>query len=57
MSMKIANDVWTPVSIANYTNADHTAPCGCSIPRRRRQSEGTLAGGWRFERCDSAGLL
>src|SRR6202035_1959991 len=44
VSMKIADNIRTPVPIANYTNADHTAPCGCSIPRRRRRSEGRLPG-------------
>src|SRR3981081_997667 len=44
VSMKIADNIRAPVTIANYTNADHTAPCGSSVPRRRWRSEGRLPG-------------
>src|ERR1700730_5468771 len=44
VSVKITDNIRTPVTIANYTNADHTAPCGSSVPRRRWRSEGRLPG-------------
>src|ERR1700736_2289122 len=56
VSMKIADNVRTPVSIANYTNANHTAPCGSSIPRRRRRA-GDACRGVEFRTLRLRGLL
>src|SRR5471030_2846712 len=30
--MKIADDIRTPVTVTNHTNADHTSPSGITIP-------------------------
>src|ERR1700730_3736716 len=56
VSMKIADNVRTPVSIANYTNADHTAPCGSSIPRHRRRARDACRG-VEFRTLQLRGLL